>query len=363
MPVTIDVPTLARRMRVDLPMTADDPPVPDTTSTIYLDLGDLLESYTAEVTKYANAGTPSVAMNTAVARAVGYAYDSPPAYRDTQYGRVLLNSGAVNALNQWRDATGRGTPSPDVPTDQPDAAVPESTVQTPFDAMALHDAIAAYLAENPAEKGDKGDDSTVPGPRGAASTIPGPRGLPSTVPGPRGLPSMVPGPRGPASTVAGPRGPGPTDVELASAVADYATANPSGGARTVDQIGGNVEPDGSFGNGHWLAFELQTGQTIADTDLLEFEVTQTSTNKRVGITLTGRAVNALPDTAVAPTNGSVPDGAYALRMARVFENSTTQFGHSQATVTKTTGTATTIYLTGAHSSFWRNGIVRCWRTT
>ena len=107
MPVTIDVPTLARRMRVDLPMTADDPPVPDTTSTIYLDLGDLLESYTAEVTKYANAGTPSVAMNTAVARAVGYAYDSPPAYRDTQFGRVLLNSGAVNALNQWRDATGR----------------------------------------------------------------------------------------------------------------------------------------------------------------------------------------------------------------------------------------------------------------
>ena len=228
MPVTIDVPTLARRMRVDLPMTADDPPVPDTTSTIYLDLGDLLESYTAEVTKYANAGTPSVAMNTAVARAVGYAYDSPPAYRDTQYGRVLLNSGAVNALNQWRDATGRGTPSPDVPTDQPDAAVPESTVQTPFDAMALHDAIAAYLAENPAEKGDKGDkgdDSTVPGPRGAASTIPGPRGLNSMVPGPRGFP-------GDDSTVAGPRGlrgPGPTDAALASAVAAYIAANPTGG--------------------------------------------------------------------------------------------------------------------------------------
>ena len=129
-----------------------------------------------------------------------------------------------------------------MPTDQPDAAVPESTVQTPFDAMALHDAIAAYLAENPAEKGDKGDkgdDSTVPGPKGEDSIVPGPRGPVSTVPGPRGLNSMVPGPRGLDSTVEGPRGlrgPGPTDAALASAVADYIAANPTGGGgatRTV----------------------------------------------------------------------------------------------------------------------------------
>ena len=88
---------------------------------------------------------------------------------------------------------------------------------SPADANALHDAVAAYLAENPIEtekgdKGDKGDDSIVPGPRGAASTVPGPRGLPSMVPGPRG--------------------PGPTDVELAAAVADYIAANPTGGGAT-----------------------------------------------------------------------------------------------------------------------------------
>ena len=41
--------------------------------------------------------------------------------------------------------------------------------------------------------------------------------------------STVPGPRGPASTVAGPRGPGPTDAALASAVAAYIAANPTGG--------------------------------------------------------------------------------------------------------------------------------------
>ena len=110
-------------------------------------------------------------------------------------------------------------------------------IMSPADANALHDAIAAYLAENPAEKGDKGDkgdDSTVPGPRGAASTVPGPRGFNSMVPGPRGFP-------GDDSTVAGPRGlrgPGPTDAAIRDAVAAYAAANPTqpgggGATRTV----------------------------------------------------------------------------------------------------------------------------------
>ena len=202
---------------------------------------------------------------------------------------------------------------------------------SPADADALQQAIADYLAQHPIEtekgdKGDKGDDSTVAGPRGL-------------------------------------RGPGPTDAVVASAVSDYLAANPSGGARTVDQIGGNVEPDGSFSNGQWVAFELQTGQTIADTDLLEFEVTQTSTNRKVGTTITGRAFNALPNIGATPSTDVVPNGSYAVRMARNFESQSTQFGHAQAQVAKTTGTTTTIYFAGSHGSAWRGSIVRCWRTT
>ena len=361
--------TITRADLRDALRLADDQ---DTTDEI-----DRILAYATEVATKLVPVCPDVVHNESVVRLASYLFDQPSVSRGAAYANAMRNSGAGSILAPYRVRRAGnvgGSVVGATPVTDP-AVAPD---MSPTDTDALMRAIADYLADNPIEtekgdKGDKGDDSTVPGPRGAASTvpgprgaastIPGPRGLPSTVPGPRGLPSMVPGPRGPASTVAGPRGPGPTDVELASAVADYATANPSGGARTVDQIGGNVEPDGSFGNGHWLAFELQTGQTIADTDLLEFEITQTSTNKRVGITLTGRAFNALPDTAVAPRNGAVPNGAYALRIARVFENSTTQFGHAQATVTKTTGTATTIYLTGSHSSFWRNGIVRCWRTT
>jgi len=95
------------------------------------------------------------------------------------------------------------------------------------------------------ERGEPGEDSTVPGPPGAAgedSTVPGPRGPAgesSTVPGPRGAngtdgkDSTVPGPPGPVGPVGpvgpmGPAGPAGLDSTVPGPIGPMGPAGPAG---------------------------------------------------------------------------------------------------------------------------------------
>ena len=261
MPITLTVPELARRIRIDLTMIAEvladpgdpnaDPPIPavayvaahaDPDSLAYLDLADLLDSSSNEVLQYAGSATPPANLNTAVARLVGYVWDSPGSWRNVNFASAFLNSGAAHALNPWRDATGRRDAS-----DAPQRPLPDVVPDmSPTDTDALMRAIADYFAAHPPPAGPRGNP-------GADSVVPGPRGNPgadSTVPGPRGLP-------GPASTVAGPPGRPPTAAEIADALATYLAANPIDGAgRAVHQIGGNIEPVPAHANGAWVSFDV-----------------------------------------------------------------------------------------------------------
>ena len=146
MPVTLTVPDLARRIKLDLPTNNPEQ------SPVYLDLADLLETYTNEVLQYADANTPTANLNTAVARAVGYVWDSPGSWRDMQFARVLANSGAVHALNQWRDATGRGV---NAANGQPATDTPAAT-DDQADTAALHAAIAALPCRESTSGGPSG---------------------------------------------------------------------------------------------------------------------------------------------------------------------------------------------------------------
>ena len=74
-------------------------------------------------------------------------------------------------------------------------------------------AIQAYCIAHGQCRGPEGRASTVPGPTGAT----GAPGADSTIPGPTG-------PTGPAGKD-GDRGPGPTDEQIAQAVADYCAAH------------------------------------------------------------------------------------------------------------------------------------------